>query len=501
MLLAERERWAEGRYLAVDLQLVCERNDDQARRRDRPRAGLPRADVAGARRRRQRSGGPTCSRSVKHTVGVSKDLREGVRQSIEIIANEVVRAAAPRGLPTAARDRGAAAGPPVAALPLPDPVPALRRGVARAGRAAGRAPPSTTQGYSLDRLRELSLVDAGHAASPQRGTHLYESLGVLFRLVDEATRRDARPTAATTRRRHDGPGASSAARRPVPARGHRAASTRSAWATRALQQVLRAPAAEQGAARPGPRLHLLRPARHQPARRGLRGPDVLHRLLRRRPTCTRSPRTATPSKGSWVVPVDRADGIAAERLRRDRRPGDRRAAARCCTAGHVRLPAGRPGAAAVASYYTPEVLTRFVVGQALEELLDQDGTTTTAARDPRADDLRAGAGVRRVPHRGGPPARRRSTCTRRQEELGAAHRPGRVPAELQKVKAYLALHNVYGVDLNATAVELAEISLWLDTMVAGCRPLVRPAPAPRQLADRRPPRRLPPRPGRRTSPG
>ena len=35
------------------------------------------------------------------------------------------------------------------------------------------------------------------------------------------------------------------------------------------------------------------------------------------------------------------------------------------------------------------------------------------------------------------------------------------------MKAYLALHNVYGVDLNATAVELAEISLWLDTMVAG----------------------------------
>ena len=35
------------------------------------------------------------------------------------------------------------------------------------------------------------------------------------------------------------------------------------------------------------------------------------------------------------------------------------------------------------------------------------------------------------------------------------------------MKAYLALHQVYGVDLNATAVELAEISLWLDTMVEG----------------------------------
>ena len=35
------------------------------------------------------------------------------------------------------------------------------------------------------------------------------------------------------------------------------------------------------------------------------------------------------------------------------------------------------------------------------------------------------------------------------------------------MKASIALHQVYGVDLNATAVELAEISLWLDTMVAG----------------------------------
>ena len=35
--------------------------------------------------------------SVKHTVGVSKDLREGVRLSIEIIANEVVRRRRPKG--------------------------------------------------------------------------------------------------------------------------------------------------------------------------------------------------------------------------------------------------------------------------------------------------------------------------------------------------------------------------------------------------------------------
>ena len=35
------------------------------------------------------------------------------------------------------------------------------------------------------------------------------------------------------------------------------------------------------------------------------------------------------------------------------------------------------------------------------------------------------------------------------------------------MKAYIALHQVYGVDLNATAVEFAEISLWLATMGEG----------------------------------
>ena len=46
--------------------------------------------------------------------------------------------------------------------------------------------PEYDQGYSLDRLRELVQVEL---ATPRarNGTHLYESLGVLFRLVDRAT--------------------------------------------------------------------------------------------------------------------------------------------------------------------------------------------------------------------------------------------------------------------------------------------------------------------------
>ena len=119
-----------------------------------------------------------------------------------------------------------------------------------------------------------------------------------------------------------------------------------------------------------------------------------------------------------------------------------------------------------ASYYTPEVLTRFTVSQALEELLDQDGHTTTAEEilgltvcEPA---LGSGAfaieAVRQLAEQ---------YLRRRQAELGKRIDPDKYPTELQRVKASIALHQVYGVDLNATAVELAEISLWLDTMVSG----------------------------------
>ena len=51
---------------------------------------------------------------------------------------------------------------------------------------------------------------------------------------------------------------------------------------------------------------------------------------------------------------------------------------------------------------------------------------------------------------------------RRQKELGERIPRAEYPDELQKVKHYITDRNVYGVDLNPVAVELAEISLWLN---------------------------------------
>ena len=55
----------------------------------------------------------------------------------------------------------------------------------------------------------------------------------------------------------------------------------------------------------------------------------------------------------------------------------------------------------------------------------------------------------------------------REEETGERLEPDERTLALQKVKAYIALHNCYGVDLNETAVELAEVSIWLNVMHRG----------------------------------
>jgi Eco57I restriction-modification methylase len=456
LLVAERARWAEGRYLAVDLQLTCERNDakrggeiDRALTCVGAESLAPDAD--GGIWWRQ-----VLEESVKHTVGVSQDLREGVRLSIEIIANEVVRRRRAQGLDRLPQSEAqllarqalrylyrilfllyAEASPELEVLPV----------------GAGEY----EQGYGLDRLRELTLVEL---ASPRAadGTHLYDSLDLLFRLVDQghtapsaegelpglvfqSLRADLFLPAATSLIDEVGIG------------------------NAALQQVLR---------------HLLLSKESRGKDRGFisyaeLGINQLGAVYEGLMSYTgffaetdlyEVAKDGDSSKGSWVVPVERAEDIAEADFVRveDEVTGERKAVLHQQGTFVFRL-AGRERQQS-ASYYTPEVLTRFTVSQALAELLDQDGRTTTAEEilglticEPA---LGSGAfvveAVRQLAEQ---------YLRRRQAELGERIDPDAYATELQRVKASIALHQVYGVDLNATAVELAEISLWLDTMVSG----------------------------------
>ena len=56
---------------------------------------------------------------------------------------------------------------------------------------------------------------------------------------------------------------------------------------------------------------------------------------------------------------------------------------------------------------------------------------------------------------------------RKQKEMGQSISHEDYAHEKQKVKMFLADRNVFGVDLNPVAVELAEVSLWLNTIHAG----------------------------------
>ncbi len=129
-----------------------------------------------------------------------------------------------------------------------------------------------------------------------------------------------------------------------------------------------------------------------------------------------------------------------------------------------------------ASYYTPEVLTRCVVHHALAELLGLDdyapeGGSANIQEATELLDLTicepalgSGAFLNEAINQ-----LSAEYLKRRQAELGETLDPDRYLRELQKVKAHFALHQSYGVDLNATAVELAEVSLWLNAMHPGLK--------------------------------
>jgi hypothetical protein len=461
MLLAEAERWAEGRYLAIDLLVVAERRDDaRGGELDRVAAMLGRqALLPDADGNIWWTG--VLDDSVKHTVGVSKDLREGIRLSIEIIANDVVRRRADRGLPLDEIDPQQLAKHSlrflyrILFLLYAEASPELR--VLPAGA------PEYGEGYGLDRLRELTLTELVSPAA-KNGAHLYESLATLFRLVDRGH------TPNTTQVADD----------PAPGLEFNAlrADLFTKEATALIDQVGLSNEATQRVLE-----HLLLSKES----RGRRGADrgfisyaelginqlgaVYEGLMSytgffAKEDLYEVAKNGDPEKGSWVVPVTRADHLAESDFVKtvDEATGEQVPVIHREGTFVFRL-AGRERQQS-ASYYTPEALTKFVVSQALAELLDQNGQRTTPEQilEMTICEPALGSGAFAIE------AVRQLAAEylkRKQEDLGEVIDADRYQLELQKVKAYLALHQVYGVDLNATAVELAEISLWLDTMVAG----------------------------------
>jgi hypothetical protein len=536
IVLADRLAWPEGRYLAADLDAALHRRDDRHGGELDTLAALFGADAL----RVPTEGGtaPLASfvdRSGKHAVGVSTELREGLRLSVEWIANAVLeRLRDPEnGITPADLDDPARLAKELSRESLRYLYRILFLLYAEASPTLGILPsdyPEYEQGYGLQRLGDLVLRDLVGERS-RRGFHLYESLDLLFDKVEKGHRRygtEPEDLAAEAAAREAAEAEREAARLLA------AGEITPAEHTERVREADRARRAAARSTSAGLRFEALHSELftkdavrliaddriENPAYRGGEGEkrlpfldtrlrnETLHKVLRRlmltkgrgkerggfisyaqlginqlgavyeglmsytgsiaEEELYEVAKGGDASGGSWTIPASRVqhydDKVFVTRT--DEETGRRDRVVHPKGSFVYRL-AGRDRQTS-ASYYTPKSLTEVTVELALKHRLDQHGTVTPAREllawticEPA---LGSGAFLNEAIDQVAAEYLRR-----RERELGRRVDPELRQLELQKTKAYIALHNAYGVDLNATAVELAEVSLWLNSMHPGMR--------------------------------
>lgn len=453
VLVTDAARWAEGRYLAFDVATALDRRDDKATGELAFHAGLWSADVLLPNDDGKTTLDSFTEDSEKHAVGVSEDLREGLRISIEKIANEVLAQRRLKGDPVEG----------IPELPRDLTTQSLRflyrilfLLFAEARPELGILPvgaPEYGSGYGLDRLREIIQVPlTGPSAD---GHHLHESLNLLFRLVNDGHNADSADSDGLV---------FEAMRSDLFDKKRTPLIDEARLSNRVLQEVLTL-------------LLLSKPSKNKSKQRGYisyaqLGINQLGAVyeglmsysgLIADDDMVEVAKGGNADKGSWLVPSAKSGDYDEKDLvwREDRLTG-RKDIVRHPKGSFVFRLSGRDRQRS-ASYYTPEVLTKCVVKHALAELITED-TKALDILEYRICEPALGSGAFLNEAINQLAA---EYLNRRQDELGERIPPEEYITELQKVKSYIALHRAYGVDLNSTAVELAEVSLWLNVMHRG----------------------------------
>ncbi|MCP1388313.1 class I SAM-dependent DNA methyltransferase [Corynebacterium sp. TA-R-1] len=458
-MLAERESWPLGRYLAVNLQLAAERNDTK-------KAGeLERVAVILARENLERAADGTTwwaqtrEESQQHAVKVSGDLRDAVRESIEIIGNDVLDRRREQDLPTDTID-----GNKLARQSLRYLYRILFLLFAEASPELAILPtgaPEYVDGYGLDRLRD-QILNPPVTDKARRGTHLYDSLQLLFTQVNEGHDPLDSPTADQDAQNQG------LTFRNLEADLFKRESTSlidevklsNAALTRVLQNLLLSKVSA-GRDRGFISYATLGVTELGQVYEGLMS---YHGFVAQEDLYEVAPK-GDASKGSWVLPTHAADTVPQDSFVMETKrmeEGGTAKTRRQHPAGSFVFRQSSRDRERSASFYTPQVLTEFTVGQAIEVLQEEgriktseDVLSLTICEPAMGSGAFAVEAVRQLAE---------LYLKLREDELDQQVEPEERTVELQKVKAHIALHQVYGVDLNPTAVELAEISLWLDTM-------------------------------------
>ncbi|WP_042280820.1 Eco57I restriction-modification methylase domain-containing protein [Nocardiopsis alba] len=490
VILADRAVWGEGRYLAVSLDTALDNNDAAEFGTIAALLGaeslLPSEDGSGD------ALAELVESSHQHAVGVSKELRQGLQHSVEIIANEVLDRLREAGVRPQDIDTGTerAFADELARQSLRYLYRILFLLYAEARPELGVVPAKDEayqRGYSMARLGDLVVHDL-QGEEARSSTHLYESLELLFRMVNEGHNpRGHQLSEEEAAGLSEGEGLRFEPLRADlfdPARTHLIGRSLvhpdddpdepemprldTRLRNRALHRVLRLLMLSRGS-RKG------RGGFISYAQLGINQLGAVYEGLMSytgrvaEETLYEAAKNGDPKDGSWLVPHSKVEDypddvwvrvkdengkVTKESPRVVYRPGS-----------FVYRLAGRDRETS-ASYYTPESLTRLTVQLTLRERLDQDGKTTPAREllewticEPA---LGSGAFLNEAINQVAAEYLKRA-----QKERGEELDPEKYAEELQKAKAYIALHRAYGVDLNETAVELAEVSLWLNVMYPG----------------------------------
>lgn len=460
VVLVERETWPLGRYLAVDLGLAVERNDQKAK------GELPRVvSILAAEHIMRGADGTTwwldtLAQAREHSVKVSEELRGAIKASIEIIGNDVLQRRTQQDITTDIDGNEQAnqalrylyrilfllfaeSSPELQILPTGDN--------------------DYDEGYGLARLRDLILTEPTTHRT-QNGTHLYESLQLLFERVNLGhDPHDEDSDLFDANAAEDG------------LEFHNLdADLFKSEATSYIDEVKLSNLALHRVLQ-----NLLLTKEKRGSDRGFisyatLGVTELGQVYEGLMSYTgfiaqedlvEVAKHGDTSKGSWVVPEPQARTLPQDSIvyedRESELGGVERVQRTHARGSFVYRQSSRDRERS-ASFYSPPVITEFTVGQAIEELKEtgridnaDDILTLTICEPAMGSGAFAVEAVNQLAE---------LYLSKKQAELGEEIPGEKRTQELQKVKASIALHQVYGVDLNKTAVELAEISLWLNTM-------------------------------------
>jgi hypothetical protein len=430
-------------------------------------------------------------KGLREAEGVSERLRDGLRRSVELIAGEVVKRLDEQGVDLAdiGDDRE------VAARLVKESLRYLYRILfllyAEARPELGILPVENEEyiaGYSMARLGERVVNPLDR--TEEDGFHFYESLDLLFRLVNQGHRY----TEAIDEDTSEGRGLRFEPLRATlfepesieligkPAKlfdGYEGeADTR--LRNKVLHQVVRWLMIDDGEiGKPGRRTKRKQAQFVSYAKLGIPQLGAVYEgLMSYTGKIARGEtyyevadpadikKHGHPKKGSWLVPESEAHRYDEDVFVKEEDPHTGQLhKVEYPPGSFVYRLAGRERQTS-ASYYTPKSLAEVTVQLTLDQREKE------AEQPPTANEMlhwkilepALGSGnflnvvLDQLAER---------YLKKREEELKQEVKPELRQEELRKIKAYIALHNCYGVDLNSTAVELAEVSMWLNVMHRG----------------------------------